>query len=244
MRHLRKIIFILPVVLLAACEANGPEWREQYREATYTVVNFIPEAGFHRLEVMLVPDSKGNYRMRNLSTGGTCREFIISHDPFIKVDSTAKWQLADWKWNLCISLNHVTIPLQWTDVQKPDNVYVRSDFETTATNIINRFYTIKRSNIDRYLGITPAPAADYPGPWGRTSGGISTDHLAPVYLNRYYSTQDIPDVIDRKGDWTYTKEDFLKERKRQDSLQNVYVKRLATLINEGDADIIFPLISE
>ena len=57
MRHLRKIIFILPVILLAACEANGPEWREQYREATYTVVNFIPEAGFHPLEVMLVPDS-------------------------------------------------------------------------------------------------------------------------------------------------------------------------------------------
>lgn len=244
MKHYSLFMGVLLTLGLVSCNQNVPEWREQYREATYTVVNFIPEAGFHRLEVMLVPDSQGNYRMRNLSTGGTCREFIISHDPFIKVDSTAKWQLADWKWNLCISLNNVTIPLQWTDVQKPDNVYVRSDFETTATNIINRFYTIKRSNIDRYLGITPAPAADYPGPWGRTSGGISTDHLAPVYLNRYYSTQDIPDVIDRKGDWTYTKEDFLKERKRQDSLQNVYVKRLATLINEGDADIILPLISE
>ena len=244
MKHYSLFMGVLLTLGLVSCNQNVPEWREQYREATYTVVNFIPEAGFHRLEVMLVPDSKGNYRMRNLSTGGTCREFIISHDPFIKVDSTAKWQLADWKWNLCISLNNVTIPLQWTDVQKPDNVYVRSDFETTARNIINRFYTIKRSNIDRYLGITPAPAADYPGPWGRTSGGISTDHLAPVYLNRYYSTQDIPDVIDRKGDWTYTKEDFLKERKRQDSLQNVYVKRLATLIKEGDADIILPLISE
>lgn len=244
MKHYSLFMGVLLTLGLVSCDQNVPEWREQYREATYTVVNFIPEAGFHRLEVMLVPDSKGNYRMRNLSTGGTCREFIISHDPFIKVDSTAKWQLADWKWNLCISLNNVTIPLQWTDVQKPDNVYVRSDFETTARNIINRFYTIKRSNIDRYLGITPAPAADYPGPWGRTSGGISTDHLAPVYLNRYYSTQDIPDVIDRKGDWTYTKEDFLKERKRQDSLQNVYVKRLATLIKEGDADIILPLISE
>ena len=239
MKHLWKAIFVLPVFLLISCNQNNPEWREQYREATCTVVNFIPEAGFHRLEVMLVPNSKGEYRMRNLSTGGTCREFIIGRDPFIKVDSNAVWHLADWKWNLSISLNHVTIPLQWTDVQKPDNVYVRSDFEISASNIINRFGTIKRSEIDRYLGITPAPAADYPGPWGRTSGGISTDHLAPVYLNRYYSVQDIPEVIDQKGDWKYTKEDFLKERKRQDSLQSIYRGRLEKLIYMGAADIIF-----
>ena len=239
MKHSSLFIGVLLTLGLVSCNQNVPEWREQYREASCTVVNFIPEAGFHRLEVMLVPNSKGEYRMRNLSTGGTCREFIIGRDPFIKVDSNAVWHLADWKWNLSISLNHVTIPLQWTDVQKPDNVYVRSDFETSASNIINRFGSVKRSDIDRYLGITPAPAADYPGPWGRTSGGISTDHLAPVYLNRYYSVQDIPEVIDQKGDWKYTKEDFLKERKRQDSLQSVYRGRLEKLIYMGAVDILF-----
>ena len=239
MKHSSLFIGVLLTLGLVSCNQNVPEWREQYREASCTMVNFIPEAGFHRLEVMLVPNSKGEYRMRDLSTGGTCREFIIGHDPFIKVDSNAVWHLADWKWNLSISLNHVTIPLQWTDVQKPDNVYVRSDFETSASNIINRFGSVKRSDIDRYLGITPAPAADYPGPWGRTSGGISTDHLAPVYLNRYYSVQDIPEVIDQKGDWKYTKEDFLKERKRQDSLQSVYRGRLEKLIYMGAVDILF-----
>ena len=239
MKHSSLFIGVLLALGLVSCNQNVPEWREQYREASCTMVNFIPEAGFHRLEVMLVPNSKGEYRMRDLSTGGTCREFIIGHDPFIKVDSNAVWHLADWKWNLSISLNHVTIPLQWTDVQKPDNVYVRSDFETSASNIINRFGSVKRSDIDRYLGITPAPAADYPGPWGRTSGGISTDHLAPVYLNRYYSVQDIPEVIDQKGDWKYTKEDFLKERKRQDSLQSVYRGRLEKLIYMGAVDILF-----
>lgn len=239
MKHSSLFIGVLLTLGLVSCNQNVPEWREQYREASCTMVNFIPEAGFHRLEVMLVPNSKGEYRMRDLSTGGTCREFIIGRDPFIKVDSNAVWHLADWKWNLSISLNHVTIPLQWTDVQKPDNVYVRSDFETSASNIINRFGSVKRSDIDRYLGITPAPAADYPGPWGRTSGGISTDHLAPVYLNRYYSVQDIPEVIDQKGDWKYTKEDFLKERKRQDSLQSVYRGRLEKLIYMGAVDILF-----
>ena len=239
MKHSSLFIGVLLALGLVSCNQNVPEWREQYREASCTMVNFIPEAGFHRLEVMLVPNSKGEYRMRDLSTGGTCREFIIGRDPFIKVDSNAVWHLADWKWNLSISLNHVTIPLQWTDVQKPDNVYVRSDFETSASNIINRFGSVKRSDIDRYLGITPAPAADYPGPWGRTSGGISTDHLAPVYLNRYYSVQDIPEVIDQKGDWKYTKEDFLKERKRQDSLQSVYRGRLEKLIYMGAVDILF-----
>lgn len=239
MKHSSLFIGVLLTLGLVSCNQNVPEWREQYREASCTVVNFIPEAGFHRLEVMLVPNSKGEYRMRDLSTGGTCREFILGHDPFIKVDSNAVWHLADWKWNLSISLNHVTIPLQWTDVQKPDNVYVRSDFETSASNIINRFGSVKRSDIDRYLGITPAPAADYPGPWGRTSGGISTDHLAPVYLNRYYSVEDIPEVIDQKGEWKYTKEDFLKERKRQDSLQSVYRGRLEKLIYMGAVDILF-----
>ena len=158
MKHSSLFIGVLLALGLVSCNQNVPEWREQYREASCTMVNFIPEAGFHRLEVMLVPNSKGEYRMRDLSTGGTCREFIIGRDPFIKVDSNAVWHLADWKWNLSISLNHVTIPLQWTDVQKPDNVYVRSDFETSASNIINRLGTDER----RYLHRPPCAGLSEP----------------------------------------------------------------------------------
>ena len=140
------------------------------------------------------------------------------------------WYLANWKWGLELRYSHVVLPLMWKDVRKPDEKYYRSDFEAAATGIIDKIGIVKRSDIDKLMHITPEPASDTPGPWGRTSGGISTDYLAPVYLSRYYSKQDIPDVIDQKGDWQYTLQDFLDERKRQDSLQEVYRQRLATLL--------------
>ena len=242
MKHSSLFIAVLLTLGLVSCNQNVPEWREQYREATCKVVRDSIYYDVFKEHVVLFQTGQDEYRIRDLSTGGTCREFIIGKYPFIGISGA--WLLVDWKWNLAANYNNVVIPMPWDAVRQPDAKYVRSDFKVIESNVFAKCSTIKRSEIDRYLGITPAPAADYPGPWGRTSGGISTDHLAPVYLNRYYSVQDIPDVIDRKGDWTYTKEDFLKERKRQDSLQNVYVKRLVTLINEGDADIVFPLISE
>lgn len=239
MKHFVSFITFLLALGFASCNPNGPEWSEQYREASCTVVKFIPEAALYRQDVMLVLNPKGEYRMRDLATGGTCREFFMGHSPFMKIDSTGSWYLSDWKWNVLLSYSHVVIPLRWADVRKPDESYVRSDFDIAASGIIQKYSTIKRSEIDRYLGITPAPAAEYAGPWGRTSGGISTDHLAPVYLNRYYSTQDIPEVIDRKGEWKYTKDDFLKERKRQDSLQSVYRDRLEQLVYLGADKILF-----
>lgn len=239
MKHFVSFITFLLALGFASCNPNGPEWSEQYREASCVVVKFIPEAALYRQDVMLVLNPKGEYRMRDLATGGTCREFFMGHSPFMKIDSTGSWYLSDWKWNVLLSYSHVVIPLRWADVRKPDESYVRSDFDIAASGIIQKYSTIKRSEIDRYLGITPAPAAEYAGPWGRTSGGISTDHLAPVYLNRYYSTQDIPEVIDRKGEWKYTKDDFLKERKRQDSLQSVYRDRLEQLVYLGADKILF-----
>ena len=239
MKHFVSFMTLLLALGFVSCSPNGPEWSEQYREASCTVVKFIPEAALYRQDVMLVLNPKGEYRMRDLATGGTCREFFMGHSPFMKIDSTGSWYLSDWKWNVLLSYSHVVIPLRWADVRKPDESYVRSDFDIAASGIIQKYSTIKRSEIDRYLGITPAPAAEYAGPWGRTSGGISTDHLAPVYLNRYYSTQDIPEVIDRNGEWKYTKEDFLKERKRQDSLQSVYRDRLEQLVYLGADKILF-----
>lgn len=236
---MKKYFVYLMTLLLAlgfvSCNQNTPEWKEQYREATCKV--FLPGLGFDKKRVMLFPTSEGEYRIRDLSTGGTCREFIFETKPYLYIKND--WVLIDWKWNLAMSYSNVVIPMPWEAVRHPDARYVRSDVQVMASNVFDKCSTIKRSEIDRYLGITPAPAADYAGPWGRTSGGISTDHLAPVYLNRYYSVQDIPEVIDQKGDWKYTKEDFLKERKRQDSLQLVYLKRLEQLIDMGAADIIF-----
>ena len=118
-------------------------------------------------------------------------------------------------------------------MRNPDASYVRSDFEVAASGILETYGYVSRKEIDLILNVQPAPAAETPGSWGHTSGGISTDHLAPVYLSRYYSVQDIPQVIDSKGDWKYTKADFMAERLRQDSLQEVYRERLATLIYAG-----------
>jgi len=230
----RYLYILLAGMLLAGCKGqNNPEWTEQYEEAMFYVLRFVPSAGALRENVMLVPDAKGQYRMRSLGNGGTCKEFFMGNDPFIEVDTVQHWYLADWKWGVLLNMNHVVIPLRWVDVRHPDEKYVRSDFEVLTTGIIDRFGIVKRSDIDKLLHIEPAPASSEAGPWGQTSGGVSTDHLAPVYLNRYFSVQDVPDVIDRKGDWTYTKQDFVAERLRQDSLQEVYRARLEQLIYAG-----------
>ena len=245
---MKQTIFILSCFIalcacgLTSCNSNSPEWKEEYKEASYLVVKFNPAALEYRQNVMLVPDSKGQYRMRSLINGGTCREFIIGHNPFTLVDTVQHWYLADWKWSVLLSRSHVVIPMRWIDVTKPDETYVRADFEIAATGIIEKYGIVKRSEIDRYMHLEPAPASENSGSWGRTSGGISTDHLAPVYLSRYYSTQDIPDVIDKKGDWQYTKADFLKERLRQDSLQEVYRERLATLIYVGMSNSVIHIV--
>ena len=233
MKHINIYLLGLLAVGMTACNANNPEWKEQYQEAKFYVVKFNPLAAQYKPNVMLVPDSKGEYHMRSLANGGTCREFFIGHSPFMLVDTVQHWYIADWKWGVLLSHNHVVIPLNWTDVTKPDASYAATDFEIAASGIIERIGIVKRSDIDHYLHLEPAQATEEPGSWGRHSGGISTDHLAPVYLSRYYSTQDIPAVIDRKGNWQYTKEDFLQERKRQDSLQNVYRERLEQLVYSG-----------
>lgn len=237
MKRIVLYLLLLPVLGLISCNSNNPEWKEQYKEGGYYLVQFDPLAAEYRPNVMLVPDAKNNYRMRRLQNGGTCKEFILMHDPFIKVDTVQNWYLADWKWGLELSYTHAVLPMRWTDVRDPDATYVRSDFEPATSGIINRIAYVTRRDIDLYTQADTALAATVPGPWGQTSGGISTDHLAPVYLSRYYSTQDIPAVIDRKGEWQYTKEDFLQERKRQDSLQNVYRERLAQLVYSGLIDL-------
>ena len=161
--------------------------------------------------------------------------FDTIHVDTIKVKKTqfGPIYLVDWKWGLALSYSQLVLPMQWKDVRQPDERYYRSDFDVATQNIIDKIGVVKRSDIDRILNITPAPAAENAGPWGRTSGGISTDYLAPVYLSRYYSVQDIPEVIDQKGDWQYTKQDFIQERIRQDSLQTVYSKRLLKLVCMG-----------
>lgn len=233
MKRLSLYLLLLPLLGLLSCESNKPEWKEQYKEGGYYLVKFEPLALQYRPYVMLTPDSKGEYHMRRLQNGGTCKEFFLTKDPFIKVDTVQNWYLADWKWGLELSYAQTVIPMRWVDVHDPDASYVRSDFSALASGIITQIAYVSRHDIDKYAQADTASAATYPGSWGQSSGGISTDHLAPVYLSRYYSTQDIPAVIDRKGDWQYTKEDFLQERKRQDSLQNVYRERLEQLVYSG-----------
>ncbi len=234
MKRFSAYLWLLPLLLLlVSCEKKDPNWKEQYVEGKYYLVKFNPLALKYKPNVMLVPDSKGVYRMRSLQNGGSCKEFFLMQDPFILVDTVRGWYLADWKWGVNLSYAHRVLPMRWVDVRHPDDTYVGSDFESVATGIIDTIAVVFRSDIDARSGIIPAPAATTSGSWGRTSGGISTDHLAPVYLSRYFSVQDIPEVIDKKSGWQYTKQDFLHERLRQDSLQEVYRGRLEQLIYSG-----------
>ena len=243
MKRLSLYLLLLPLLGLLSCESNNPEWKEQYKEGGYYLVKFNPLAMQYRPNVMLSPDNKGEYRMRRLQNGGTCKEFFLTKDPFIKVDTVQNWYLADWKWGLELSYAHSVLEMRWVDVRHPDDTYVRTDFTPAASGIISQIAYVSRHDIDLYAQADTALAATTPGSWGQNSGGISTDHLAPVYLSRYYSTQDIPAVIDRKGEWQYTKEDFIQERLRQDSLQNVYRERIEQLVYSGLISLVLKPIN-
>lgn len=245
---MKRLFTVLQISLLGiafiSCDNNTPEWNEQYTEGTYMVLKFEPLATKYRPNVMLTPDKNGNWRMRNLAEGGTCREFIYGKSPFIEVDTVQNWYMVDWKWHVALGYNHVVLPMLWTDVSQPDATYAYSDFEVVATGIIEKYGFVKRSEIDKIMHIQSAPASSTPGPWGYTTDGISTDHIAPVYLNRYYTAKDIPNVIDQKGDWQYTKQDFLQERLRQDSLQEIYRERLAALIYSGMVNSVVHVVEK
>ena len=132
------LLVLLGFAITACNNGNNPEWAEQYKEGTYYIVKFNPLAASYYGNVMLVQDAKGEYKMRSLANGGTCRELFLGHTPFTQIDTVEHWYLADWKWGLYLSYNHVVLPVRWQDITKPDEKYVRSDFETTASNIITR----------------------------------------------------------------------------------------------------------
>lgn len=240
------IIASISLFMVSCEDRTNPEWTEQYKEVSFAVVQFydnIPPSDSYAYHALLVPDGNGNYYMRSLKNGGTCREFFYRHYPFFSSMNCPYWIL-DWKWGLQLSYTNYSLPLLWMDVKAPDNTYIRSDFREIGRNVIYRYGYVKRSDIDKMLSITPAPAATTPGSWGRTSGGISTDYLAPVYLNRYYSTQDIPLVIDKKEDWKYTRQDFYDEVERQDSLQKVYIQRFDSICKMGMGEDIIRFVSK
>ena len=56
-KHFVYFTTLLLALGFVSCSPNGPEWEEQYREASCTVVQFVPEAAEYRQNVMLVPDS-------------------------------------------------------------------------------------------------------------------------------------------------------------------------------------------
>ena len=113
MKNRHYYLLLLPLFGLLSCSNNNPDWSEQYKEASFYVVQFEPTAFEYMSNVMLVPNSKGEYRMRSLQNGGTCKEFFLFHSPFMQVDTTQHWFLADWKWGLYLSKAHSVLQLQW-----------------------------------------------------------------------------------------------------------------------------------
>ena len=62
---------------------------------------------------------------------------------------------------------------------------------------------------------------------------MSADHERPWFpTDSYTSVADLPDTLFASGTNVYTKSEFFAEVARQDSLQELYVERLLTIMEQ------------
>ncbi|MBR0310594.1 MAG: hypothetical protein IJQ97_06890 [Paludibacteraceae bacterium] len=156
--------------------------------------------------------NKRAYKIRSIE--GVSQDFFIGKSPYIELSDG--YYLVDWKWgNFIYKPFNVLLDVLWSEVQDRQQLW---DMETPiiSSDFIDKWGTTNRSEIDRYLQIEPA-AND-------TLYGVSTDHLRSDFLGRYHSLSDVPEGI---------KENYIREKERQDSLQCIYVERLKLIIQKG-----------
>ena len=185
---------------------------------------------------------KNNYHMtgyylRSRYDNVVCQECYLGTNPYI--DLGEGWLATDWKWgDFFYPYTNVLLSVPWTNIKDSWQVW------DLNTPIITKSHTIRygyawRKAIDNYLGIQPAPMDTTT--WTYHNGlkfNISADYLKPSFLlanrGQCKTIDEIPDTlfIDEMG-YAYTKEMYLREVARQDSLQQVYVERLRTIIQSG-----------
>ena len=172
-------------------------------------------------------DNSTYFVMRN--NGVIPQEYFIGNSPYIPLPDG--WYAIDWRWgDFVYKPSNVLISIPWSNVISRSQ---RWDGSTTiiSSNPLKQWSGVRKSNIDKYLGVTPTPV-DTIGIMGDTN--VSPDYLRPWWASMYQTLDAVPDTL-RDG---FTKEDYFRDIARQDSLQDIFIGRLRRVIENGDLEKI------
>ena len=217
--------------LLVSCNQKEPGYRTTDElVCPITLVRFQQDTYKDYILAEQKYDSKDSVEYYALRAPGTVpQELFIGRSPYIPLPDG--WYAVDWKWGKIIYRpTNVLLPIVWEKMQDTDQ---RWDIKIPllSTNPVTRWSGVRRNAIDKYLNITPTPAvidSDH-REWG---DDVSPDYRVPEWAWRYKHLSDVPDTIDVG----FTKEDYLRDIARQDSLQEVFIERLTRIIESGDID--------
>ena len=152
--------------------------------------------------------------------GRACQELYLGSSPYIALPDN--YYIIDWKWGSFIyPPTNFLINCQWTDVKdrlqiwEYPSLFITSDF-------LKAYGAIGYDVIDKALHIAPPQEVDT-----LAHKGVPLDYLKPRFYANCHSLDDIP--ADRM-------DEYLADVKRHDSLQNVYMERLARIIEEGSLE--------
>lgn len=161
-----------------------------------------------------------------------CGDLFLDTPPYIHLKD--EYYLLNWKWQIHLCEQCVILNTLWTEVTDKFQEWDREDsYLAMGTDFFEEILYTNRSLIDEYLQITPAPPSKEWWSSSREWPKLSADHERPWFpTDSYTSVADLPDTLFASGTNVYTKSDFFAEVGRQDSLQELYVERLLTIMEQ------------
>lgn len=220
--------------ILCSCESIENLYSPKSNERGYCIIQ-ISDTKY--LENVLACQSSAHYDSYQVCGTGDlyCEDLFLGISPYVHLIDN--YYLIDWKWNLSPCSECILLKDSWKDVQSRYNqTWKQKDgYLAVVEDFIDKMYWTSPREIDTYLQITPAPPSkEWWSVNEHTEPKISSDYELPwLPSNSYTSVAELPDtlhIISTKD--VYTKEDFLAEINRQDSLQQVYVERLMIVMKE------------
>lgn len=210
------LTLIVTILILIACTPNDLEL--DGRDSGMLPIDILYVSDVDYLNYVVAErfsnGTKDEYCYKIRGNGGVCQELYLGTSPYIPLIDN--YYLIDWKWgDFMYEPYNVLLNMNWEQVSNRIETWnINYPIVSIKCNI--KWGTVSRAAIDEYLNITPAPYLD------SLNIKVSTDHWRPMFVGKYNTINDLPS--------DFPIEEYMKEVKRQDSLQDVYAKRLRQII--------------
>ena len=212
---MRKIVvYIIPIIfalLIQSCEKGNKPSSPPPIPRLYNQIVKLSSAEY--LDYVVAEqdyngDSEHLCKIRGY--GGTCQELYLGSSPYIPLSNG--YYAIDWKWgDFVYEPTNFLIKVKWTNVKDRQQKWAFPSL-VYSTIFLKEWRSVSYQDIDIFLGITSTNTDDY---------------LRPNWVYEYNSLVDVPeDNVDsyKKNVWYI------------DSLQDVYLKRLAKIIEKNGLD--------